>query len=316
MQQAQIQEGIKTAVKQPTPQRRSFIDALRQVQAFSFTVPALVLIAIFLVYPICYVVYLSFHRWNLLGTPQFIGLQNYHTIFFVDPVFLQALGVSFLFAILAVPTQVALGLFMAILIADEFRGRTFFRTVFFFPMVISFVAAGITFEWMFSTGANLGFFPQLFANLGLHFADWQHTNGFAAMIMVVVMNTWKSAGFSMILYLAGIQSISPELYEAASIDGISNGWQKFIYISWPLLAPTTTLLIITNTIGSFQAFVPFLVMTNGGPSGATTSIIFYVYNTFATRTGVACAAATVFLIIVLIITAVQLTISRRQESVY
>jgi ABC-type sugar transport system permease subunit len=183
-------------------------------------------------------------------------------------------------------------------------------------MVISFVAAGITFEWMFSTGANLGFFPQLFANLGLHFADWQHTNGFAAMIMVVVMNTWKSAGFSMILYLAGIQSISPELYEAASIDGISNGWQKFIYISWPLLAPTTTLLIITNTIGSFQAFVPFLVMTNGGPSGATTSIIFYIYNTFATRTGVACAAATVFLIIVLIITAVQLTISRRQESVY
>jgi ABC-type sugar transport system permease subunit len=316
MQQAQIQEGIKTAVKQPTPQRRSFIDALRQVQAFSFTAPALVLIAIFLVYPICYVVYLSFHRWNLLGTPQFIGLQNYHTIFFVDPVFLQALGVSFLFAILAVPTQVALGLFMAILIADEFRGRTFFRTVFFFPMVISFVAAGITFEWMFSTGANLGFFPQLFANLGLHFADWQHTNGFAAMIMVVVMNTWKSAGFSMILYLAGIQSISPELYEAASIDGISNGWQKFIYISWPLLAPTTTLLIITNTIGSFQAFVPFLVMTNGGPSGATTSIIFYIYNTFATRTGVACAAATVFLIIVLIITAVQLTISRRQESVY
>jgi ABC-type sugar transport system permease subunit len=316
MQQAQLQEGIKTAVKQPTPQRRSFIDALRQVQAFSFTVPALVLIAIFLVYPICYVVYLSFHRWNLLGTPQFIGLQNYHTIFFVDPVFLQALGVSFLFAILAVPTQVALGLFMAILIADEFRGRTFFRTVFFFPMVISFVAAGITFEWMFSTGANLGFFPQLFANLGLHFADWQHTNGFAAMIMVVVMNTWKSAGFSMILYLAGIQSISPELYEAASIDGISNGWQKFIYISWPLLAPTTTLLIITNTIGSFQAFVPFLVMTNGGPSGATTSIIFYIYNTFATRTGVACAAATVFLIIVLIITAVQLTISRRQESVY
>jgi multiple sugar transport system permease protein len=275
-----------------------------------------VLIAIFLVYPICYVVYLSFHRWNLLGTPQFIGLQNYHTIFFVDPVFLQALGVSFLFAILAVPTQVALGLFMAILIADEFRGRTFFRTVFFFPMVISFVAAGITFEWMFSTGANLGFFPQLFANLGLHFADWQHTNGFAAMIMVVVMNTWKSAGFSMILYLAGIQSISPELYEAASIDGISNGWQKFIYISWPLLAPTTTLLIITNTIGSFQAFVPFLVMTNGGPSGATTSIIFYIYNTFATRTGVACAAATVFLIIVLIITAVQLSISRRQESVY
>ena len=278
--------------------------------------PDLFLLVVFLVYPIGYVVYLSFQRWNLLGTPKFIGLQNYHTIFFVDPAFLQSIGVSFLFVILAVPTQVALGLFMAILIEDDFRGRTFFRTVFFIPMVISFVAAGITFEWMFSTGANIGLFPQLLANIGLKFPDWQHTNGFAAMLMIVLMNTWKSAGFSMILYLAGLQSISPELYEASSIDGVSNGWQKFRYISWPLLAPTTTLLIITNTIGSFQAFVPFLVMTNGGPSGATSSIIFYIYNTFATRTGVASAAATVFLIVVLIITAIQLSVSRRQESVY
>lgn len=314
MQQAQLQEGIKTATIQP--QRRSLVNVLRQIQAFSFTVPALVLLAIFLVYPILYVVYLSFQRWNLLGTPQFIGLQNYHTIFFVDATFLQSLGVSFLFVILAVPTQIALGLFMAILIEEDFRGRTFFRTVFFIPMVISFVAAGITFEWMFSTGANLGLFPQLFANIGLKFPDWQHSNGIMAMVMVVLMNTWKSAGFSMILYLAGLQSISPGLYEAGAIDGVGNGWQKFRYISWPLLAPTTTLLIITNTIGSFQAFVPFLVMTNGGPSGATTSIIFYIYNTFATRTGVASAAATVFLIIVLIITAIQLSVSRRQESVY
>jgi len=314
MQQAQLQEGIKTATIHP--QRRSLVNLFRQVQAFSFTLPALVLIVIFLVYPIGYVVYLSFQRWNLLGTPKFIGLQNYHTIFFVDPSFLQSVGVTVLFVILAVPTQVALGLFMAILIEDDFRGRTFFRTVLFIPMVISFVAAGITFEWMFSTGANIGLFPQLFANIGLRFPDWQHTNGFMAMVMVVIMNTWKSAGFSMILYLAGLQSISPDLYEAASIDGISNGWQKFRYISWPLLAPTTTLLIITNTIGSFQAFTPFLVMTNGGPSGATSSIIFYIYNTFATRTGVASAAATFFLIVVLIITAVQLMVSRRQESVY
>jgi multiple sugar transport system permease protein len=314
MQQAQLQEGIKTSTIHP--QGSSLVKLFRQVQAFSFTLPALVLLVIFLVYPIGYVVYLSFQRWNLLGTPKFIGLQNYHTIFFVDPSFLQSVGVSFLFVILAVPTQVALGLFMALLIEDDFRGRTFFRTVFFIPMVISFVAAGITFEWMFSTGANIGLFPQLFADIGLKFPDWQHSNGFAAMIMIVIMNTWKSAGFSMILYLAGLQSVSPELYEAASIDGIRNGWQKFRYISWPLLGPTTTLLIITNTIGSFQAFVPFLVMTNGGPSGSTSSIIFYIYNTFATRTGVASAAATVFLIVVLIITAIQLSVSRRQESVY
>jgi len=314
MQQVQAQEQVKTRAIQPS--RQSTRTVLRQLQAFSFILPALVLLAIFLLYPIGYVVYLSFQHWDLLGTPQFIGLKNYTTIFFKDTAFLQSVGITLFFVVLAVPTQVALGLFLAILLDSEFRGRTFFRTVFFIPLVISFVAAGTVFQWMFATGSNLGIFPQLLANVGIGFPDWQHTNGFWTMIIVVVMNTWKSAGFSMILYLAGLQSINPDYYEAAEIDGINNAWQRFRYISWPLLVPTTTLLIITNTIGSFQAFVPFYVMTNGGPSGATTSIVFYIYNTFATRTGVATAAATVFLLGVLMITAVQLLITRRQEAYY
>lgn len=314
MQHIQVQEQgqVKTGVMgQP---RRSWDNILKQVQAFSFTVPALVLLIIFLLYPIGYVVYLSFQRWDLLGSPVFIGLQNYNTILFQDSSFLQSVGVTFLFVVLAVPAQIGLGLFLAILIQNEFRGRTFFRSMFFIPMVISFVAAGITFQWMFSTGANPGIFPQLLANIGLKFPDWQHTNGFMAMVMIVIMNTWKAVGFSMILYLAGLQSINPDYYEAGQIDGISNAWQSFRYISWPLLVPTTTLLIITNTIGSFQAFDPFYVMTAGGPSGATTSIIYYIYNTFADRTGVAAAAATIFLLGVLMITAVQLVVSRRSET--
>ncbi len=310
--QVQVQEQVKTGIV--SPRQRSWKEFLRQWQAFSFTVPALVLLSIFLIYPIGYVVYLGFQRWNLLGTPVYIGLQNYNTILFRDSSFLQSIGVTFLFVVLAVPTQIGLGLFLAILIESKFRGRTFFRTVFFIPLVISFVAAGIVFEWMFSTGANLGTFPQLLANIGITFPDWQHTNGFIAMIMVVIMNTWKSAGFSMILYLAGLQSINPDYYEAAQIDGIRNAWQRFRFISWPLLVPTTALLIITNTIGSFQAFEPFYVMTSGGPTGATTSIIYYIYNNFASRTGVATAAATLFLLGVLAITAVQLLVSRQQET--
>lgn len=312
MQQVQVREQAEVRVV--SKQQQATKTVLRQFQAFSFTLPALVLLAIFLIYPIGYVIYLSFQRWNLLGTPKFIGLQNYNTILFRDSSFLQSIGATILFVVLAVPTQVALGLFLAILLDSEFRGRTFFRAVFFIPLVISFVAAGTVFQWMFATGANLGFFPQLLANIGISFPDWQHTNGFWAMIVVVIMNTWKSAGFSMILYLAGLQSINPDYYEAGQIDGIGNAWQRFRYISWPLLVPTTTLLIITNTIGSFQAFVPFYVMTNGGPTGATTTIIFYIYNNFANRTGIATAAATVFLLGVLMITAVQLLITRRQEA--
>ena len=314
MQQIQVQEQVKTGIVRP--RRGSWRAILSQLQAFSFTVPALVLLAVFLFYPIGYVIYLSFQRWNLLGTPQFIGLENYNTILFRDSAFLQSVGVTIFFVLLAVPAQVGLGLFLAIMLDSEFRARTFFRSVFFIPLVISFVAAGITFQWMFSTGSNPGIFPQILTNIGLKFPDWQHTNGVVAMVMVVIMNTWKSAGFSMILYLAGLQSINPDLYEAASIDWVRNAWQRFRFISWPLLVPTTTLLIITNTIGSFQAFVPFYVMTNGGPAGATTTIIFYIYNNFATRTGVASAAATLFLIGVLAITAVQLLVTRRRESIY
>jgi len=312
--QLQAQEQVKIETVSPT--QRSVKTIRRQLQAFSFTVPALVLLAIFLLYPIGYVIYLSFQHWDLLGTPQYIGLENYVTIFFRDSAFLQSVGVTIFFVILAVPAQVGLGLLLAILIENEFRGRTFFRTVFFIPLVVSFVAAGITFQWMFSTGANPGILPAALTSIGLKFPDWQHTNGVLAMVMVVIMNTWKATGFSMILYLAGLQSISPELYEAASIDGVGNAWQRFRHISWPLLVPTTTLLIVTNTIGSFQAFEPFYVMTNGGPSGATTTIVFYIYNNFATRTGVASAAATVFLIFVLAITAVQLLVSQRTQRGY
>ena len=312
--QLQAQEQVKIETVRPT--QRSVKTIRRQLQAFSFTVPALVLLAIFLLYPIGYVIYLSFQHWDLLGTPQYIGLENYVTIFFRDSAFLQSVGVTIFFVILAVPAQVGLGLLLAILIENEFRGRTFFRTVFFIPLVVSFVAAGITFQWMFSTGANPGILPAALTSIGLKFPDWQHTNGVLAMVMVVIMNTWKATGFSMILYLAGLQSISPELYEAASIDGVGNAWQRFRHISWPLLVPTTTLLIVTNTIGSFQAFEPFYVMTNGGPSGATTTIVFYIYNNFATRTGVASAAATVFLIFVLAITAVQLLVTQRTQRGY
>jgi ABC-type sugar transport system permease subunit len=197
MAQVQIQEQVTTGMVGPRRSTRKL--ALSQLQAFSFTIPALVLLSVFLLYPIGYVVFLSFQRWNLLGTPAFIGLENFHTIFFVDSSFLQSIVVTVFFVVLAVPTQIALGLLMAILIEDNFRGRTFFRTVFFIPMVISYVVAGIVFEWMFSTGANLGIFPQLLANIGITFPDWQHTNGTVAMIMVVVMNTWRSAGFAMIL---------------------------------------------------------------------------------------------------------------------
>jgi len=312
----QTQKQVKAMTLANKPRGLGTSAILRQLQAFSFTVPALVLLAIFLIYPIGYVIYLSFQRWNLLGNPAYIGIKNYNTLFLHSADFFQAIGSTLLFVVLAVPTQIILGLYLAVLLNEKFAGRTFFRTTFFIPMAISFVAAGIVFERIFSTGSNLGIIPQTLANIGINFPDWEHRSGTWAMLIIVLMNTWKSAGYSMIVYLAGLQSINPDYYEAAQIDGAQNAWQRFLYISLPLLGPTTTLLLITHTIGSFRAFVPFFVMTNGGPAGATTTLIFFVYNNYANRTGVASAATTLFLIAVLAITAVQFLITRRQNVYY
>jgi multiple sugar transport system permease protein len=289
----------------------------RQITGFSFTLPAVVLLAIFLLYPIGYVLWLSFQKWNLLGAPAFVGFKNYETILWgtLSSDFYKSVGVSIFFSVLAVPAQVGLGLFLAVLLEKKLRGRAFYRSAFFLPMVVSFVAAGIAFTWLFQNLNQPGFVPAMLAKVGIGFPKWQ-LDGFAAMFVVVLMNTWKVAGFSMILYLAGLQGVPGELYEAAEIDGVRTGWQRFRHISWPLIVPTTTLLVITNTIGSLQAFVPFYVMTNGGPAGDTTSIVYFLYNMYASQTGVASAGASIFLIFVLAITAVQLTLTRRAESIY
>jgi multiple sugar transport system permease protein len=310
-----------TAVANPGTQaaerrRRGGPSWRSQLTNFSFVVPALALMAAFLFYPIVYVIWLSFQKWNLLGSPKFVGLDNYANILTGSSQadFLHSILVSVVFVLLAMPAQVVLGLILAVLLERELRGRAFFRSSFFFPMVISFVAAGVAFTWLFDP--QLGYFTTLLANIGIQIPNWRH-DPFWGIVIVVVMNTWKVAGFSMILYIAGLQGISGDLYEAAEIDGARTAWQRFRWISWPLLIPTTALLVITNTIGSFQAFVPFFVMTNGGPSGQTETIVYFIYSTFTNRTGIACAAATIFLVIVLMVTAIQLRITRRSEqSIY
>lgn len=290
-------------------------NVLQQFQAISFVLPALILLSVFTIYPIGYVIWTSFEKWDLLAPPVAAGLTNYGKIFH-DSEFVQSVGNTVLFVVLAVPAQILLGLYLAVLLNNQLKGRGLFRTIFFIPMAMSLVAAGLIFQRMFDTGSNPGFVPSLLSAIGVTFPDWEHTNGFWAMVVVTLMNTWKSTGYTMIVYLAGLQSISPDFYEASAVDGVRTAWQKFRYISWPLLAPTTTLLVITTTIFTFRAFEPFFVMTAGGPVGSTTTMVYYIYNHFANDTGIASAAATVLLMGVMMITVVQYLATRRSESFY
>lgn len=314
--------GDKTTVAEP--QSKRYLGRLNklpwkgsrvrlQVLGVSFVLPAVILLAIFLIVPIVYVVYISFTRWNILGAAQFVGLKNY-TFIFHDPSFYHALWTTIYFVAIAVPAQMAVGLFLAVLLNRPMRARGLVRTIFFLPMAVSFVAAGLIFSWMLATTPFSGMIPTLLQHAGLHFPDWQGRDGSWAMIMIIIMNTWKSAGYSMVIYLAGLQSINPAYYEAAQIDGARSEWHLFRYISWPLLQPTTALLLITNTIFTFRAFDPIYVMTQGGPAGASTTLVYYVYEKFPDLMGIASAAATVMLIGVLALSIFQFLMTRQAEA--
>ncbi len=291
-------------------------DVREQLEAFSFVVPALALLSVFLLYPIGYVVFsLSFQRWNLLGPARPAGWSNYERVL-GDDAFLRSVWNTIYFVVLAVPAQMALGLFLAVILNNALTGRRAFRTIFFVPMAMSMVAAGLVFRWLFTNEAQTGFVPTLLGLVGLPFPAWQTRAGWAAMIVVVIMNTWKSAGYAMVVYLAGLQSINSEIYEAAAIDGATSQWRRFRDITFPLLTPTTFLLIVATTIFSFRAFEQFFIMTAGGPSGATTTMVYYIYEKFPNQIGVASAAATLMLIGIFMLTAVQFIANRRRETYY
>lgn len=306
-------EKENLAIRKP----KSRTQRTNDVAGYGFVLPVFIVVAVFLIFPILYNIYISFHRWDILLPPRFVGLANYQYIF-SDNRFWQAVVNTIVFVAIAVPAQMGLGLLLAVLLNQQLRGREWLRGIFFSPMVVSIAAAGIIFRWMFNgSDAAPGLFALQFRGLGIGYPDWQGQDGEWAFFFIILMNTWKSAGYSMVIFLAGLQTIPRELYEAAAVDGIRPGWQSFRHITWPLLTSTTAILLITTTIFTFRAFEPIFVMTQGGPVGATTTIVYYIYSKFPNFLGYASAASTFMLAGVLILTAIQLRVtSRREVEVY
>ena len=283
---------------------------------YGFILPALILISVFMLYPIGFVIYISFHKWGILGTPQFVGFSNYIAIF-NDPRFWKAAYNTVYYMVLAVPSQIGIGLLLAVLLnRKDIIGRDIFRTIFFIPLAVSFVAAGIIFNWLLTTTPLQGFVPELFSRVGLGFPQWQTTDPKWAMVMIASMNAWKSSGYAMVIYLAGLQGINKDLYEAAAIDGVRNEWQLFRHIMWPLLSPTTFLLVISTIIFTVRGFEPIFVMTGGGPAGATTTLVYYIYQKFPNLMGISSAAATFLLVGIILLTLAQYLVNRRVENYY
>ncbi|MFI7386229.1 carbohydrate ABC transporter permease [Streptomyces sp. NPDC049813] len=300
-------------VPHPKPSRARRAARHRETLAAYCTLgPNLVLVTVFLLVPLVMALVLSFQYSTGLASPTWAGLANYRQLA-GDPVFWRTVGNTAVFCVATVPVEMALGLAVALLFDKVMPARPLWRTLVYLPMVISGVATALIGTLMFDQ--NIGLLNKLLTTLGLPAAPWQ-TSGSAAMASVVLITLWMRVGFNMVIYLAGLQGISPEMYEAAEVEG-AGPWQRLRNITVPLLGPSTFFLLIMNVIYSFQVFDTVYVMTLGGPGHSTDVMITYAYrNGFEGRQqGYAAAIGIVLYVIVMIFTALQWRFSRNRDTV-
>jgi multiple sugar transport system permease protein len=255
-------------------------------------------------------VYASFTNWNGISAPVFKGLDNY-TKMFGDRYFLQSLWNTF-YMMIGIPIGLAISLGLALAMNRKMRGTTFFRTVYYLPVISSIAAVAILWQWAFN--GDFGLINQGLALVGIDGPNWlQDTN--TVKPALIIMAIWKGLGYSMLLYLAALQSVPRYLYEAAALDGAS-AWQQFRHITIPMVRPVTFFLIVTSIIGGSQIFVEINIMTpTGGPEFQSASIVWYIWQKAFDnlQMGYASAMSVVLGLLVFAITFIQFRLNRRNQ---
>ncbi len=282
------------------------------VAAYAFLSPNLLLLGLFVFVPLVGTVVISLQKTDGFGSGSFVGADNYVRLV-QDPLFWRSAANTVLFTVLVTPISMGLGLLAAVLLNSVLPARAAFRSAVIVPMAISGVATALMGLLIFDE--NSGLINLLFRSIGLAGVSWQ-SGGAAAFASVVLVTLWWRVGFNMLIYLAGLQGVSPDVYEAGRLDGAST-WQLFRHLTVPLVGPSSFFLLIMNVIYSFQVFDLVFVMTGGGPENATSVLVTYAYdNGFVTRDqGYAAAIGLVLLLIMLAFTAVQWRISRTRDLV-
>jgi multiple sugar transport system permease protein len=277
--------------------------------AWLFLLPSLVLFTVFTALPVLSAFVISFAHWDLFNPPRLALFDNYIALW-NDPIFRQVLGNTGYYVALAVPLQMLLGLLCALGLNRGVPGQAVFRVIYFLPVVTSTVAAGLVWAWLFNS--NFGLINMGLSAVGItDLPKWLISSKFA-MPAVIAVSVWQGLGYAMVLFLAGLQNIRQDLYEAAAIDG-ATGWSRFWHITLPLLSPMTFFVLIISIIGSFQVFELVYVMTKAGPANATNTLVYFIYqNGFMFyQMGIASAAAMVLFLIVLVLTLLQYRLQAR-----
>lgn len=242
---------------------------------------------------------ISFTEWDMLSKPEWVGFENYKTLFFEDPLALHSLNITILFTIVSIPLNIVFGLALAMLLNTSIRGLAIFRTIFYLPAILSGVAVALMWRWIFST--EFGLLNALLSMIGIEGPAWL-TDRIWVLPSFVIMRLW-SVGGGMIIYLAGLQSIPTNLYEAAKIDG-ANWWHQTRFITLPMLSPTIFFQLIVGFIFSMQIFTEAFIMTNGGPADASLFYLLYLYRQAFQYfdMGYASALAWVLFVVILVLT--------------
>jgi multiple sugar transport system permease protein len=244
--------------------------------AYAFLSVPLLLFMVFTVFALMFAFYLSFHEWSIIEPERpFVGLRNYQDML-TDTSYLRSIANTFYFTGVSVPITMALGLGVALLLNLPLRARGVLRTLYFLPVVTPFVVISIIWKWLYN--GDFGLFNYYL--LKLHLIDDPLlflADRNLAMPSVILMSIWSGVGFSMVIYLAALQAIPEELYEAAKVDGASR-LARLRNVTIPMLRPTTLFLAVIGIIGSFQVFTQIFVMTSGGPVERTTTVVYFIYT--------------------------------------
>ena len=279
-----------------------------------FYVPAVVLMILFIAYPLGNAIYLSFFKWNGYSVKKdFIGVQNYISMF-NDKTFVSSLRKTLLYGFVCTFLQQVIGLAMAVFLNTKFKGRGIARTVIYMPAMVSGLVMGYIMYFFFQTKG--GVMNDILSSMGLATVDWLG-NGNTAIAVIIFINTWQFVGVSMVIYLAGIQGVSQSYIEAATVDG-ANAWQRFRFITLPLLQPALASSIIYNLIGGLKLYDVIIALTDGGPAKKTHSLATYIANRYfdAERAGYAAAIGVFSFVMIMVISMIVNGYFRKKEVDY
>ncbi len=287
-----------TELKPVSKKRRS-----NRLTAYAFLAPNFIGFFVFTLIPILVACGLCFVKWDFANPMEYVGMKNFLKLF-RDNGFQISLWNSIYFTVTSVPLTIVISLLLALLVHQKLKGIKLFRTLFFFPYISSMVAVAVVWNMLYHP--TMGPINQFLRMIGIQNPPGWTSSVIWALPAVMLMCVWKQVGYYMIIYLAGLQSIPEYLHEAATIDG-ANAWQRFRYITLPMLTPSTFFICVLVIINSLKIFDPIMIMTDGGPGRATYTLVYYIYYQAFTlfKFGYASAIAMALLVIVLISTIIQ-----------